>query len=76
MTAFEQRGRSASRGAGRSRGVLLAGLIAAAGLLLFVLANTHLVYIAVTSQPDCIPHRKAGEGASDKGLFSAAKPAC
>jgi hypothetical protein len=51
-------------------------LIAAGGLLLLVLANTHLVYIAVTSQPDCIPHRKAGEGASDKGLFSAAKPAC
>ncbi len=58
------------------RSWLLAGLIAAAGVLLVLLANTHLVYVAVTSQPDCVPHLKAGAAAGDPGSFSAAKPAC
>jgi hypothetical protein len=60
----------------RFAAALLAGLIAAAGVLVFVLANTHLVYVAVTSQPECVAHLKAGEAASGKGAFSAAKPAC
>ena len=76
MTAFEARGRRAGARAKRSSAALLAGLIAAAGILLLVLANTHLVYVAVTSQPECVAHLKAGEAASGKGAFSAAKPAC
>lgn len=48
-------------------------LAVAAGLLLVAAANVHLVYVAVSSQPDCVPHLKdAGEG----GGYRAAKPAC
>jgi len=45
-------------------GMLVAGLI---------LANTHLVYVAVGSQPDCVPHAKSAGGA---GGFRAARPSC
>ncbi|MBK1868876.1 hypothetical protein [Taklimakanibacter albus] len=46
---------------------------AVAGFCLVILlaANAHLVYVAVTSQPDCVPHQK-GEG----GAYQAAKSAC
>jgi hypothetical protein len=49
-------------------------LLLAAGLAAFLaLANAHLVYVAVGSQPDCVPHAKAaGEGAA----FRAARPSC
>ncbi len=47
-----------------------------AGLLLLLIANAHLVYTAVTSQPDCVAHIRPGEGASQVGLFSAARSSC
>jgi hypothetical protein len=48
-------------------------LLVPAGLLLVAGANAHLVYVAVTSQPDCVPHLKeAGTG----GAYRAAKSAC
>lgn len=50
---------------------LLALLIAGAGLL--VAANAHLVYVALTSQPDCVPHAKA---ADEGGTYRAARSAC
>lgn len=59
----------------RPSGVLLATLIAA-GLLLLVLANTHLVYVALTSHPGCVAHPESGEAASDQEAFRAAKSAC
>lgn len=40
---------------------------------MMALANVHLVYVAVSSQPDCVAH------VTDKGKdgsFRAAKPAC
>ena len=37
---------------------LLVGL----GLLVLVAANGHLVYVAMTSQPDCVAHVRQGEG--------------
>ena len=43
-------------------------------LLVFFAANAHLVYVAVTSQPDCVDHLRPGEHAT--GRFSAAKSAC
>jgi hypothetical protein len=53
---------------------IVIGLMVGAGLLVLVLANTHLVYVAVTSQPECVAHLKsAGE---TSGSFRAAKPAC
>lgn len=58
----------------RGRQVVIIGLAVVAGLLLVVIANSHLVYMAVTSEPDCVPHLKAPDAAS--GSFRAAKSAC
>ncbi|MGE3874671.1 MAG: hypothetical protein AB7F74_17110 [Parvibaculaceae bacterium] len=45
--------------------------VAAATLTLFIAANAHLLYVAMRSQPDCVPHEKApGSG------LQAAKSAC
>ncbi len=57
------------RGGRRAFWLLLTILLVA----LLLLVNAHLVYVAVGSQPDCVPHAKAaGEG----GAFRAARPAC
>lgn len=50
-------------------------LIVAAGLLLGIGANAHLVYVAVTSQPECVDHLRPGEGVA-RGSFSAAQSDC
>ncbi len=51
----------------------LAWVLVPAGLLLFVGANAHLVYVAFQSQPDCVVHSKA---AGDGHGYLAAKSAC
>lgn len=43
------------------------------GVLLFVGANAHLVYVAVASQPDCVAHSKT---AGDRHEYRAARSAC
>ncbi len=55
----------------RSTGRLIVVVLGAAGLV-FVLANAHLVYVATSSQPDCVAH--AGDAGEDG--YRAAKPAC
>lgn len=55
--------------------LLLWGMIGA-GLLLLVIANSHLVYMAVMSQPDCVAHVRLGEGDPGQGKFSAARSSC
>ncbi len=52
---------------------LVSALIVAGGVLLFSGANAHLVYVALGSQPDCVPHEKTADGA---GTYRAARPAC
>lgn len=52
---------------------LVSLLIAGAGLVLLVAANAHLVYVALDSQPDCVPHVKAP---GEDGMFRAARSAC
>jgi hypothetical protein len=52
------------------------GAVIAAGLLLIAAANSHLVYVAVTSQPDCVTHVRLGEAHTASGSFSAARSAC
>jgi len=47
-----------------------------AGLLLLLIANSHLVYMAVTSQPECVAHIRQGEGSAKDGKFSAARSSC
>ena len=43
------------------------------GLLLVLMANAHLVYVAVESEPGCVPHATEAGG---PGTFQAAKSAC
>jgi len=58
----------------RAKSRFMISLIVAAVALLLVLANAHLVYVATTSQPDCIAHLKTSGEAT--GSFRAATPAC
>lgn len=48
----------------------------AAGLLLVAVANAHFVYVAFSSQPDCIDHIKRGVAVAAPGKFSAASSSC
>jgi hypothetical protein len=51
-------------------------LAVALGVLLLVAANAHLVYVAMTSQPDCVDHVRRGEMAIPQARFSAARSSC
>lgn len=48
--------------------------IASVGIVVLLGANAHLVYVALRSQPDCVPHAKVPDGSGDG--FRAAKSAC
>jgi hypothetical protein len=45
-----------------------------AGVLLIVAANGHLVYVAATSQPACVPHLRQSDSQADR--FRAAVSSC
>jgi hypothetical protein len=62
--------------AGRSRMTVAVALAIAIGLALIVAANAHLLYVAVTSQPDCIAHVRRGDDTSKDNGFSAATSSC
>lgn len=47
-----------------------------AGVLLLAVANAHLVYVAVVSQPECIAHIRRGDTSAGSGGFAAASSAC
>ncbi len=51
----------------------LAWILVPLGLLIFVGANAHLVYVAFQSQPECVQHLKAAGGGDS---YRAAKSAC
>ena len=56
------------------RGRWTLALIGAGLVTVMAAANAHLVYVATTSQPACVPHLKAPD---ENGIaFRAAKPAC
>ena len=46
------------------------------GLLLLFAANGHLVYVAMTSQPDCVSHIRPCEAKATQSRFSAARSSC
>lgn len=48
--------------------------IASVSIVILLGANAHLVYVALRSQPDCVPHAKAASDSGDG--FRAAKSAC
>jgi hypothetical protein len=52
----------------------MVGLAVSAGVLLFAGANAHLVYVAIASHPDCVPHLK--DQGTGPGEFRAAKSSC
>ena len=57
------------------------GLLVLAGVLLIAGANAHLLYVALTSQPDCVAHVRQGDGRqgdanAKPGQFAVAKSAC
>lgn len=54
---------------------LALGLMVGAGIAALVLANVHLVYVAVSSRPDCVAHLKE-RGDPALGDFRAARPSC
>ncbi len=52
---------------------LVAILIASVSVAILIVANAHLVYVALASQPDCVPHAKS---VGTNGIFRAARSAC
>ncbi len=58
----------------RSRGFFLT--LAATALVAILLANAHLVYVASTSQPECVAHARADGTPRAPGVFGAAKSSC
>lgn len=48
---------------------------AVAAVLLVLLANAHLVYVSLQSQPDCVAHLKQGDSGAP-GAYSAAGSSC
>lgn len=61
--------------AAMSRGRRWIWILTGAGLALVIGANWHLVYVAVTSQPDCVPHLRGGFK-HPAGGFIAAESSC
>jgi hypothetical protein len=57
-----------------SRSRFLTLIAVAAGLLIFVAANAHLLVVAFESQPGCLEHVRLGDAAA--GEYTAAKSAC
>lgn len=45
---------------------LMIWLAVAAGVLLLAGANAHLVYVAATTQPECVAHARDGADAAAK----------
>jgi hypothetical protein len=58
----------------RSRIPLLVWLLVPAAVLVFAGANAHLIYVAFSSQPQCVDHLKAPEPGT--GRFRAASSSC
>ncbi|HWM48327.1 MAG TPA: hypothetical protein VNR11_15590 [Xanthobacteraceae bacterium] len=61
---------------GRIMGRTSALVLLALGLLVILGANAHLLYVATTSQPDCVGHVRLGDAPAAPATFSAAKSAC
>lgn len=57
----------------KRRARLLLWTLIPAALMLVAAANAHLVYVALVSQPDCVPHSKEP---GEAGEFVAARSAC
>ena len=50
--------------------------LVAAGLLLVIGANAHLLYVAMTSEHGCVAYVRPGEGGGPGGALSPADSSC
>lgn len=66
-------GLAASHGGWKTKSIVW--LSVGLGLIVLVAANAHLLYVAVSSQPDCVAHLRHGEG-NGTNSFSAATSSC
>ncbi|WMT76867.1 hypothetical protein [Bradyrhizobium sp. Ash2021] len=66
-------GAAASHGGWQTKSIVW--LSVALGLIVLAAANAHLLYVAVSSQPNCVAHRRHGEG-NGATSFSAATSSC
>lgn len=64
---------AASRGARKTKPLIW--LAVGLGLTVLVGANAHLLYVSVSSQPDCVAHLRHGEG-NGTTSFGAATSSC
>ena len=64
---------AASRGGWKTKSIVW--LSVGLGLIVLAAANAHLLYVAVSSQPDCVAHLRHGEG-NGTTSFSAATSSC
>jgi len=51
-------------------------VLAAIAVAAVIAANAHLIYVATSSQPDCVAHVRQGDGNAAGGRFSAAQSSC
>ena len=58
------------------RSKALAVALVAGGLATLTAANAHFLYVAIMSQPHCVPHSKVSRSAIPGGLYQAANSAC
>lgn len=58
----------------RPRRRMLGWFVGLGIVAVLLVANAHLVYVAFTSQPDCVSHLKLPDGSADH--FRAAKSGC
>ncbi|ODT72530.1 MAG: hypothetical protein ABS75_03495 [Pelagibacterium sp. SCN 63-23] len=58
----------------RRRRFPLGWIIGLGIVAVLLIANAHLVYVAFTSQPDCVSHLKVPDGSESQ--FRAAKSGC
>ena len=76
MTAAAERKEAGIAPRASWRAKVLAIALVAAGFAAFTVANGHFLYVAIMSQPDCVPHSKVSRSAIPGGLYQAAGPAC
>ncbi|MDI3561878.1 hypothetical protein OWC48_15810 [Bradyrhizobium sp. Arg816] len=60
----------------KGRAAIWLWLLVACGLAFVVVANAHLVYVAVTSQPECVSHLRRDETGHTTGPYRAAQSSC
>jgi hypothetical protein len=66
-------GAAASLGGWKAKSIVW--LSVGLGLIVLAVANAHLLYVAVSSQPDCVAHLRRGER-NGTTSFSAATSSC